>query len=132
MTEAEVVWKTRSELGEGPIWWKGSLYWVDIEALRLHVYTPESEERRSFVLSEKTGTVVPRAGGGLILAQESGLLAFDPETEAAEPLPWPADKRIVNRFNDGKCDPQGRFWVGTIGRDQPTATQRRRALCSRS
>jgi len=62
----------------------------------------------------------------------SGLLAFDPETEAAEPLTWPADKRIVNRFNDGTCDPQGRFWVGTIGRDQPTATQRRRALCSRS
>jgi len=122
LIEAEVAWEIRAELGEGPIWWEGSLYWVDIEAARLHVYTPGAQTKRSFVLGEKTGTVVPRARGGLILAQESGLVAFDPDTETAEPLPWPADKPIVNRFNDGKCDPQGRFWVGTIGRDQPIAS----------
>jgi ligand-binding sensor domain-containing protein len=66
--------------------------------------------------------VVPRASGGFILAQESGLCAFDPETQVTERLPWPADKRIVNRFNDGKCDPQGRFWVGTMGRNEPTGS----------
>ena len=49
----------------------------DINGPRLHIYTP--------------------ATGGAILAQESGLCAFDPETEASEPLPWPADKPIVNR-----------------------------------
>lgn len=117
MIEAQVIWEIRSELGEGPIWWKGTLYWVDINAPRLHVYTPATEEKRSFSLREMTGTVVPRAGGGLILAQESGLCAFDPETEVAERLPWPEDQRIVNRFNDGKCDPQGRFWAGKI--DKP-------------
>lgn len=122
MIEAEVVWEIRSELGEGPIWWKGSLYWVDIDAPRLHVYTPATEGKQSFVLSEKTGTVVPRAGGGLILAQQSGLCAFDPESQVTERLPWPADKPIVNRFNDGKCDPQGRLWVGTMGRDEPTGS----------
>jgi sugar lactone lactonase YvrE len=122
MLEAEVVWEIRSELGEGPIWWDDSLYWVDINAPRLHVYTPATGEKRSFVLSEMTGTVVPRASGGLILAQESGLCAFEPETESSESLPWPADKPIVNRFNDGKCDPQGRFWVGTMGRDEPTGS----------
>lgn len=122
MIEAEVVWETRSELGEGPIWWKGSLYWLDINAPRLHVYTPATENRQSFVLSEKTGTVVPRVSGGVILAQESGLVAFDPETQVTERLPWPVEKRIVNRFNDGKCDPQGRLWVGTMGRDEPTGS----------
>lgn len=116
-----MVWEIRSELGEGPIWWEGSLYWVDINAPRLHIYTPANGEKQSFVLSEKTGTVVPRARGGVILAQESGLSAFDPGTQAAERLPWPADKPIVRRFNDGKCDPQGRLWVGTIGRDKPEA-----------
>jgi sugar lactone lactonase YvrE len=107
---------------EGPIWWKDSLYWVDINGPRLHIYTPATGERKSFVLSQLTGTVVPRATGGVILAQESGLCAFDPETESSEPLPWPADKTIVNRFNDGKCDPQGRFWVGTMGCDQPSGS----------
>ena len=122
MIEAEVVWEIRSELGEGPIWWKDSLYWVDINAPRLHIYTPATGEKRSFVLNEMTGTVVPRTSGGVILAQESGLCAFDPQTESSEALPWPADKPIVNRFNDGKCDPQGRFWVGTMGRDEPTGS----------
>jgi len=122
LTEAEVVWEIRSELGEGPIWWKGALYWVDINAPRLHIYTPSTGEKQSFELHEMTGTVVPRASGGLILAQETGLCAFDPATESIQRLPWPADKRIVNRFNDGKCDPQGRFWVGTMGRDEPTGS----------
>ena len=122
MIEVEVAWQIQSELGEGPIWWGESLYWIDITAPALHIYTPATGERRSFVLSQETGTVVPRAGGSLILAQETGLVAFDPATETFEPLPWPADRPIVNRFNDGKCDPQGRFWVGTIGRDQAIAS----------
>ena len=121
MLEAELVWEIRSELGEGPIWWNDSLYWVDINAPRLHVYTPATNGRQSFVLDEMTGTVVPRVSGGLILAQESGLCFFDPESEGTTRLPWPSDKPIVRRFNDGKCDPQGRLWVGTIGRDKPEA-----------
>ncbi len=81
MLQCEVVWEIGAELGEGPIWWKDSLYWVDINGPRLHIYTPTTGERKSFVLSQLTGTVVPRATGGVILAQESGLCAFDPETE---------------------------------------------------
>ncbi len=122
MIEVEVAWEIRAELGEGPIWWEGSLYWIDINAPRLHIYTPATQAKQSFVLDELIGTVVPRAGGGLLLAQESRLCAFDPQTGTAEPLPWPEDKPIVNRFNDGKCDPQGRLWVGTMGRDEPTGS----------
>jgi sugar lactone lactonase YvrE len=122
MIDTEVAWEIRSELGEAPIWWKGSLYWLDINAPRLHVYAPATEAKQSFALSERTGTAVPRASGGLILAQESGMCAFDPDTQATERLPWPADRPIVNRFNDGKCDPQGRLWVGTMGRDEPTGS----------
>lgn len=122
MLEAEVAWEIRAELGEGPIWWKGCLYWVDINAPSLHVFVPTTGQNRSFPLQEQTGTVVPRASGGLVLAQQTGLVAFDPESGRSQRLPWPADRPIVNRFNDGKCDPQGRFWVGTLGRDQPTAS----------
>ena len=61
MIEAEPVWPIRAELGEGPIWWDGSLYWIDINAPALHIYTPATQQRRSFELAEKIGTVVPRA-----------------------------------------------------------------------
>ena len=50
------------------------------------------------------------------------MIHFDPETGETQSLPWPEDKPIVNRFNDGKCDPQGRFWVGTMGRQEPTGS----------
>ena len=122
MVEAEAVWEIRAELGEGPIWWDHSLYWVDINAGRLHIYTPATGGKQSFDTGEMIGTVVPRQSGGVILARETGLVAFDPQTEESTPLPWPADQRIVNRFNDGKCDPQGRLWVGTIGREEPIAS----------
>ena len=54
MIEAELVWEIRSELGEGPIWWNDSLYWVDINAPRLHVYTPATEDRQLHRLQYRT------------------------------------------------------------------------------
>lgn len=119
MLVADPVWKTDASLGEGPLWWEDSLYWVDILRPALHRFTPESGERKTWALDEQTGTVVPLRAGGLLLAQESGIVHFAPETGASSPLPWPADCPIAGRFNDGKCDPQGRFWVGTMGRDEP-------------
>ncbi len=122
MIEAELIWKIRTQLGEGPIWWKDKLYWVDILAPALHIYTPATGEKRSFPLKEQTGSVVPRASGGMVLAQETGIVLFNPQEESDEALPWPEDKPIINRFNDGKCDPQGRFWVGSMGRDEPSGS----------
>ena len=52
MIEADLVWEIRATLGEGPIWWKDTLYWVDIEAPALHVYTPATGEKNSYALRE--------------------------------------------------------------------------------
>jgi len=119
MLTADPVWKTDATLGEGPLWWEDSLYWVDILGPALHRFTPASGERKTWMLKEQTGTVVPLLDGELLLAQETGLVRFNPETGATTPLSWPADRPIAGRFNDGKCDPKGRFWVGTMGRDAP-------------
>lgn len=112
--ELEVVWDAGATLGEGPIWYDSKLHWVDIEEGRVHIYHPKDEKKETFQLSGKIGTVVPRKSGGLVLAMENGFALFDPKKERLTPLPNPPAETLAGRFNDGKCDPQGRFWAGTM------------------
>ncbi len=112
----ELVLDARSVLGEGAIWdaKKGVLYWVDIDAGLVHVFDPASGRDVSISVGQPVGTVVPRARGGLMLAVRDGFMSLDQGTgetalEAAPPGHEPA-----HRFNDGKCDPAGRFWAGTM------------------
>lgn len=104
-----------SKWGEGPIWWQDKLIYVDIEGHALVELEPESGAEKVYPIDERIGTVVPRASGGYLCAGDSGIYIFDPETGQKTILADPeADKRPDNRFNDGKCDPSGRFWAGTI------------------
>ncbi|MFP4156266.1 MAG: SMP-30/gluconolactonase/LRE family protein [Opitutales bacterium] len=101
--------------GEGPIWWQGRLIYVDIEGHRLIELDPDSGGEQTYDMGERIGTVVPRAGGGYLCAGDRGIYTFDPRSGEKTVLADPeAAKRPDNRFNDGKCDPAGRFWAGTI------------------
>jgi sugar lactone lactonase YvrE len=103
-------------LGEGPAWDEqgGFLYWVDIKAPALHRYRAAGGEVRRWDLPEPVGAAVPRVGGGLLLALQSGFAFFDPETGDLQRLFDPEPESPQNRLNDGKCDALGRFWVGSM------------------
>jgi len=104
-----------SKWGEGPIYWEDHLYYVDIEGHALVKLNPVSGEESSWDMGERIGTVVPSESGDLLCAGDSGIYRFNPDTGQKQNLADPeADKRPDNRFNDGKCDPAGRFWAGTI------------------
>lgn len=104
-----------SKWGEGPIWWKERLFYVDIERHALVQLDLETNEEVCIDVGERIGTIVPREKGGFIYAGDSGIIDFDPITDTKHTLADPeSDKRGTNRFNDGKCDPAGRFWAGTI------------------
>ena len=104
-----------SKWGEGPIWWNDRLLYVDIESHTLISLDPETGNEATWGVGERIGTVVPRASGGVLYAGDSGIFALDLSTGAKQALADPeAAKRATNRFNDGKCDPAGRFWAGTI------------------
>jgi sugar lactone lactonase YvrE len=104
-----------SKWGEGPIWWNDRLIYVDIEGHTLVALDPETGDEHTWNVGERIGTVVPRSNGGYLYAGDTGIIAFDPETGAKQELADPEpEKRATNRFNDGKCDPSGRFWAGTI------------------
>jgi sugar lactone lactonase YvrE len=105
-----------AQVGEGPIWdsEKGVLYWVDIYSNMLYQYDPATGENRGYDIGQHVGTVVPRKSGGLMLALYQGFAAFDPATGQLTLIADPEAHLPENRFNDGKCDPAGRFWAGTM------------------
>lgn len=114
--DPELVVDKRAGVGEGSLWDsdRNVLYWVDILGHELYVYDPSSGQNRTIPTCQAVGTVVPRKRGGVVLALHNGFAALDLDTEKITPIADPERRIPSNRFNDGKCDPAGRFWAGTM------------------
>lgn len=126
-TRAEVscVLTGKALIGEGPVWSveEQRLYWADIVGKELNIFNPADGSNQKFDLPELVTSIAPRKNGlGLILTLRSSFAFFDPKTQKLEKLVEPEPDKPGNRFNDGKCDRQGRMWGGTMGDvewDQP-------------
>ncbi|MDE0228875.1 MAG: SMP-30/gluconolactonase/LRE family protein [Spirochaetaceae bacterium] len=116
------VLNARAELGEGPVWdaASGILYWVDLFAGVVHSYRPISGITGSVEVGELVGCVVPRQSGGLLAATASGIYHLDPDSGAKTRVSAIEADRPETHFNDGKVDPAGRFWFGSIAVDRTT------------
>lgn len=115
MHNVECVWNAHAKLGEGPLWSikEQALYWVDILNKRLHRLGHGHQHTWQF--DEEISSVAERAeADGLIVTLRHGFAYFDPLTEKLERFVAPEAHLPGNRFNDGKCDAQGRYWAGTV------------------
>jgi sugar lactone lactonase YvrE len=113
---ANIVIDAKAKLGEGPSWDQRfqRLFWVDIEGFQLHIYDPSTCTDRTIEVGEHIGAVVPYLKNKVIVALISGLYCLDIETGAKVLIHDPEEGKLGNRFNDGKCDPTGRFLAGTM------------------
>jgi sugar lactone lactonase YvrE len=113
-----------TRLGEGPVWDHRSrqLWWVDILNGRIHAFDPARRQDRTYEIGQFVGALALRQEGGLLLALQSGFAFYDPATEQLTPIADPEVDRPGNRFNDGKCDPAGRFWAGTMDHAEQAAS----------
>jgi sugar lactone lactonase YvrE len=117
----------RALLGESPRWSTGEsrLYWVDIDAHRIHRTDPATGIDEAMQLDQPVGCVAPRAGGGLVAALKGGCALIDAWGEPPRPFgPAVLADKPEQRFNDGCVDAAGRLWVGSLTSDKtnPTAT----------
>jgi sugar lactone lactonase YvrE len=113
---AEPCSPVRVEHAEGPFWYGDRFGWVDIMAGRLWVAGFDGEtltEPRSYDVGRPLGAAVPRAQGGWVLAAGTAFLALEEDGTVTRLTDELADPSLV-RMNDGKCDPAGRFWAGTM------------------
>ncbi len=109
----------QAALAEGPLWDAKSqrLYWVDILGKTLHRFDPATGRDEAFVLGQYVGCAVTRKKGGLMLGLEHCFACWNDQTYKLQFLERLEAERHNNRFNDGKCDPNGRFWAGTMDFD---------------
>jgi len=107
-----------NDLGEGPLWndRDGKLWWTDIHASRLHRYEPASGAVETIETPERlcSYAFLPEKGPRILAAFETGLAYFDVDTKSVEWVVRPETLGSGRRFNDGRTDAQGRFWVGTL------------------
>jgi sugar lactone lactonase YvrE len=106
----------KSILGEGPLWnsQKGQLVWVDIEGKKVHVYEPSTGKENAISVGQRIGAIVKADDGRMVCALENGFAFLELASGRLEPIVDPEAHLPGNRFNDGKVDPAGRFWAGTM------------------
>lgn len=121
MDDLQFAGTYRALWGEGPIFYEGSLVYVDIENHKVITYCPDSGSEKITDVGERVGTIVPRASGGMVIAGDSGF-RFLGKDGCLEDIADPESHIEENRFNDGKCDPSGRFWAGTISTIRKTGS----------
>lgn len=126
MKKAERVLACQNRLGEGPIWSveEAALYWVDIVAPAIHRYQPETGAQDHWPVPEHIGSISMRAAGGLVVALKSGFGLFNPVDGTVTMINAAEADKLDNRFNDGRCDREGRFFAGslTYSEDQPVGS----------
>lgn len=107
-------------LSESPFWHpqEQRLYWVDIPGRRIARVAVQGLQAQGAVeywpLAQEPGCIAPVQGGGLVMALRDGIyLAREWGGDLQRLAAAPYDTARL-RFNDGKCDPQGRFWAGSM------------------
>jgi len=118
--QVEHVLAVRNVLGEGPVWdtQEQTLYWVDIEGQVYLRYLPQLDEVERVTVGARIGSFALRASGGLVMATDRGFALWDPAGRQLTTIADPEAGRPAMRFNDGKVDPRGRFWAGTMTEDE--------------
>lgn len=104
------------QTGESPFWHpvEQVLYWCDVPARCLYRLEPVTGAVRRWDFESELSACAPILGGGLLLAMRDGLWRFDADAFRLHRVAAPPYSPAQQRFNDGKCDPMGRFWVGSL------------------
>ncbi len=120
MTSVECIWAADAILGEAPLWCakEQAIYWVDIDGKAVLRFDPRSGDRHVFPQRYEFGCIVKRANGDFIAGTNAGLVYLDADMVSVDVFATPETQFPNNRFNDGKCDRHGRFWVGSTDMDE--------------
>jgi sugar lactone lactonase YvrE len=116
-TDVRCVLKWDAIVGESPLWnpMEKRLYWVDIHGKKVHRFDPATGRNETFHLPDLVTCLAFRKRGGLLLTLRKEIAFFDPDSGKLAMVATVEGDKPRNRFNDGRVDPQGRFWAGTMG-----------------
>jgi sugar lactone lactonase YvrE len=115
-TEFSLVLDAQCALGESPVWWAEAqlLVFIDITGRRLHRFDPIAKRHEVLAIDEDIGCVAPAKGGGYVAGLRSGIWLLDADGAKVRQLASNPQNAPTHRFNDGRVDPQGRYFSGTL------------------
>jgi sugar lactone lactonase YvrE len=124
-SKIDVLHDEPMQVGECPLWHdvESALYWVDINGLTVNRVHPASGKFSSWKMASEPSAIAADGDNNLVVATRLGFVRLNTTSgDISDICPAPYDPKIV-RFNDGRVDPAGRFWVGTMyePRDKPAA-----------
>jgi sugar lactone lactonase YvrE len=110
------VLDARASLGECALWngAEQALYWVDINAPTLNRFDPATGTNRAMPMPASIGSFAFRARGGFVVALRDGLWLADGDGRLERKVADAPYDPAHHRFNDGRCDRQGRFCAGVM------------------
>jgi len=116
----QCIWPAEAILGEAPFWSadEAILYWVDIDGKTVLRIEPETGHRQIFQQDHEVGCIIPRKNGGFVAGIDSGIAYVNADLTAIDLFTSPEKDIPDSRFNDGKCDRHGRFWVASADRNE--------------
>jgi sugar lactone lactonase YvrE len=116
MTTWRAVVAERDALGESPFWHPAErkLYWVDIAGRQVRRCDPATGAAQSWPMPSEPGCIAPVNGGGLVIALRDGIYRANGWGDVLVLVARFNHDVTTTRFNDGKADPAGRFWAGTM------------------
>ncbi|MBM3846346.1 MAG: SMP-30/gluconolactonase/LRE family protein [Verrucomicrobia bacterium] len=119
-SEVQCVLDAKAQLGEGPSWLPRSrkVLWVDIEKSRVHLFDPATGANQTYEVGCHVGCAVPGSNGNIFLGTAKGFAELNSSTGKVTEITHPEAHLPGNRFNDGKADPSGRFWAGSMAYDE--------------
>ncbi|MEN0052198.1 MAG: SMP-30/gluconolactonase/LRE family protein [Mucilaginibacter sp.] len=103
-------------LGEGPVWddEHQSICWIDILKGQIHEFRVRDSSLKTININQLIGSIAIREDDHFLAGLKSGLGTINRDTGEINIFSSPESHLAENRFNDGKCDPAGRFWVGSM------------------
>ncbi|MBX3032113.1 MAG: SMP-30/gluconolactonase/LRE family protein [Chloroflexi bacterium] len=112
---AGLAWSAQAEIAESPRWdeQRGELLWVDTMRGIVSAWDPHTGGSRSVALGQPVGSVVLTRSGIILAAVRDGFGRVD-RTHGLRLIRAVEQDQPDMRMNDGACDPQGRFWAGTM------------------
>ncbi len=115
LTELLHISASQCQLGEGPLWSDGRLYWCDINLMRLHACAVDGSQAKFVQFDERISALGRLPEGRLLIASEKALFSYDPATGSRQHVADLEADNPATRSNDGRADRQGGFWIGTMG-----------------
>jgi sugar lactone lactonase YvrE len=122
VAEPEIVVEHTCLLGEGPVWdaKQKMICWVDILNGEIHQYSPVLKLHTTIPVHQIIGSFALCSDGNFIAALQNGFAFINRTSGEIKMIADPENHLPNNRFNEGKCDPAGRFWAGTMSLSEDT------------